>query len=162
MRNLQMILVCWFLSWHVSAEPLSQDVYLAIDKAHLILLDRLSPHQIHEDFNGDGKKDVAVFVEDKKTNKKGLRILHSGATSCIIIGAGINFYAAGDDLDWVNRWYLVPSGNVWETVIDSSGELRGRKRIGLQYGSIRLCMDEGGCGIVSFRSGKYFWVHQSD
>lgn len=66
-----------------------------------------------EDFNGDGKEDVAMVVKEAKTGKLGLAMVHGGTNEVILLGAGTAFGALGDDFKWLDRWAIepVPSRN---------------------------------------------------
>jgi len=66
------------------------------------LVAHLNPFYLHGDFNGDGRTDVAVLVKNKESGKIGVAILHSGARSAIILGAGRDFGNGGDDFRWMD------------------------------------------------------------
>ena len=125
-------------------------------------LETLKPQHLVDDFNGDNKKDISFFIKNKKTNKKGICIIHSGSNSCVILGAGIKFYAGGDDFSWVDTWETIPKGETWERTFTPENELLGEKKVHLLNASIRICVEEGGCGVITYRKGKYHWVHQGD
>src|SRR2546423_8220237 len=72
------------------------------------LVAHLNPFYLHGDFNGDGRTDVAVLVKNKESGKIGVAILHSGARSAIILGAGRDFGNGGDDFRWMDEWPLYP------------------------------------------------------
>jgi hypothetical protein len=122
----------------------------------------LKPHSLSADLNGDGRTDAVFFVEDQKTGKKGLCLLHSGAKKCTVVGAGKRIPPVGDDFSWVSHWETVPAGETWETTFSPDGDVLGQKTVVLHNASIRLCSDEEGCGLISFRNQKYVWIHQAD
>ena len=161
MKQVILLWLAWLFPITLCAGQLTAAIH-AIEESNLIILENLHPPQLTGDFNGDGKDDRAYYVMDKATRKKGLCILNSGFGQCDIMGAGRRFYAAGDDFSWVNRWEVVKSGKTREATFKNNGDVLGTKIITLQNISIRLCEDEGGCGIVSYKGGKYIWVHQAD
>lgn len=130
--------------------------------ANLTVLDALQPRQLVADFNGDGEEDVALFVRDRSTHKRGLCILHAGSPECVVLGGGRAFHAAGDDFRWVEHWDAVPRGESWATAFRSDGDVHGEQTVTLEHVSIRLCAGEAGCGVITFRNGRYEWVHQAD
>jgi hypothetical protein len=134
----------------------------ALLKADLLVFNKLRPNKMVADLNGDGNNDIILFVESNKSKKKGLCILLSSSDSCMVIGAGKKFYAGGDDFRWVDHWEIIPPGETWETTFKPDGDIRGEKKVILKNKSIRLCVDEGGCGVVAFIGGEYIWVHQGD
>ncbi len=135
----------------------------ALERAGLIQSKKMTPEFFIEDFDGDGKTDIVLFVESKKNRKNGLCILHADSPDCVLIGAGTKFASRWDNFRWADKWALVPPGETWETRFDANGEVANDvlKVILLNRG-IRLCASESGCGIVTFRRGQYIWVHQSD
>lgn len=161
-KKILLILLFWFVSGAPHASSLLMETKKATENANLVIVGELNPNQLVEDLNGDGKKDIVLFVEDKKTRKKGICILHSGSTKCVILGAGKEFYSGGDDFRWVDHWEIIPEGETWETTFNSDGDVLGEKKVILENKSIRLCVDEGGCGVITFNKGSYIWVHQGD
>ena len=125
------------------------------------VLETLKPHHLIGDFNGDNKKDILFFIKSKKTNKKGICIIHSGSKSCLILAAGTKFGAGGDDFSWVDIWEILPKGETWERTFTPENELLGEKKVLLLNTSIRLCVEEGGCGVITYKKGKYHWINQS-
>jgi hypothetical protein len=61
------------------------------------IVSHLNPFYIHGDFNGDGRIDIAVLVKDRDSGKTGIAVVHAGAKSAIILGAGRKFGNGGDD-----------------------------------------------------------------
>lgn len=147
------------LSFSLHASELFTSKKLLVNTNYTVL-ETLKPHHLVGDFNGDNKNDISFFIENKKTNKKGICIIHSGSNSCVILGAGIKFYAGGDNFRWVDTWETLPKGETWEATFTPENELLGEKKVHLLNSSIRICVEEGGCGVITYKKGKYHWVHQ--
>jgi hypothetical protein len=61
------------------------------------VVNHLNPFYIHGDFNGDGRTDTAVLSKDRDSGKAGIAVVHAGAKSTIVLGAGRKFGNGGDD-----------------------------------------------------------------
>lgn len=133
----------------------------AAETANLAISNKLEPSYIMEDLNGDGEKDITLFVEDKKSKKKGICIVHSTSSKCVILGAGKEFYAGGDNFMWVDTWEVIPAGESWERTFKKDGDILGDKKVFLKNKSIKICVEEGGCGVITFNDGEYIWIHQA-
>jgi hypothetical protein len=111
------------------------------------------------DFNGDKKPDSATFLT--RNGKAGI-IIKDGLTSKeTIIGCGNNFEEMGDDFGWVEFWGLVYDKSTYNIMVKDS-ELVGSKNVALAYPSIFLRKEEVGGGVITFKNGKYIWLHQAD
>jgi len=64
----------------------------------------MNPFFYEEDFDGDQKKDLAVFIEEKKSSKKGILMLNGKTKQFEVLGAGSNFANGGDDFSWMDVW----------------------------------------------------------
>lgn len=114
---------------------------------------------ISADFNGDGTLDQAFY---KKENETSGIIIHHGATDeAIRIGFGQPF-AHLTEFNWVDYWELVEDSIAYETTFTPGGDVLGSKEVKLQHPSIFIGADEAGGGLITFRNGKYEWVHQAD
>jgi hypothetical protein len=72
----------------------------------------LFPYTLQGDFNGDGRRDVAIQIQDKKSGKNGIAIFHGKRTQVIstpitILGAGNDCGKAGTDFQWINLWNII-------------------------------------------------------
>jgi hypothetical protein len=47
-------------------------------------------------------------------------------------------------------------------IIVKDGDLVGSKKVALAYPSIFLRKEEVGGGVITFKNGKYIWLHQAD
>lgn len=66
--------------------------------------DQLNPFYLEADFNGDQKIDAAVMLQEKSNQKSGIMIIHGGAKTFQVLGAGKEFGNAGDDFNWMDIW----------------------------------------------------------
>jgi len=76
------------------------------------LVQKLEPSFYVGDFNGDGKSDVALLIEEKTTAKLGIAIVEGGERKIKIVGAGKSFGNGGDDFSWMDVWSIRHSGKV--------------------------------------------------
>ena len=67
----------------------------------------MSLDRLRGDFDRDGSVDVAVFVWRPSNGKCGVILFRRGGAVRTIIGAGIRFGDADDDLCWVSDWKVV-------------------------------------------------------
>ena len=67
---------------------------------------RANPSYLEGDFNGDGKRDVAVLVKERATGKLGIAIVHGTNGKATILGAGIGIGNGGDDFEWMDSWQV--------------------------------------------------------
>lgn len=162
MKKLFITIMLFLFAKDVYANDLSANLKKALANTGLTISSKLKPQHLSADFNGDGKTDTVVSVESKKSQKKGLCILHSGSTQCVIIGAGKEFYNGGDDFRWADTWEIIPAGIAFETTFAENGDIVGQKEVRLTNKSLELCVDEGGCYVITFKNGKYTWVHTGD
>jgi hypothetical protein len=113
------------------------------------------------DLNGDGIADKAFYQKENETS--GIIIKHGKTNEEFRIGFGKKFSSCSDDFDcnWVDYWGLVEDKETIETTFNEDGDVSGTKEIKLQNPSIILGADEVGGGLITFKNGKYVWIHQS-
>ena len=114
---------------------------------------------IKEDFNGDGLIDKAVFIQEQ--NKSGIKITDGKTGETKKIGLGEEFEEMGDDFSWVDYWGVIKDQRTFEIII-IDGEILGEETVILENTSIFIRKEDLGGGIITFRNGKYEWIHQSD
>lgn len=115
---------------------------------------------ITADFNGDGIVDKAFYKKENKTS--GIIIKHGQTNAEFRIGFGKNFATWKDfDCNWVDYWGLVEDKETSETTFTEDGDVLGSKEVQLQNPSIVLGADEVGGGLITFKNGKYEWIHQT-
>ncbi len=110
------------------------------------------------DFNGDGNLDQATFRKKNKTS--GIIIKHGKTNEEVKIGFGEPFdYLT--EFNWVDFWGLVNDSETYEIVFENN-EIVGDRTVTLENPSIVLRKEEVGGGVITFKDGKYQWIHQSD
>ena len=111
------------------------------------------------DFNGDKNPDKAFI--NIAANTKQLYILDGRSQQSFLIGRDASFDGVADNLDWVDFWGLTMDSVSSENIM-RDGEPIGTRDLKLNNPSIVLMREEVGGGLVSFRKGKYVWIHQAD
>lgn len=124
----------------------------------------LKPAFIQADFNGDGEQDVAVWVAEKASNRKGILVIHGKTNDYFIFGAGIKFGNGSDDFKWADKWALYTKKTASETQFDkTSGDIIGGKQVSLARPGIIIEDYEDGAaisgGIIYWNGKKYIWIH---
>ena len=111
---------------------------------------RINPYFLQGDFNGDGRLDVAVLVEQKRTMQQGIAILHAGSTTPIVVGAGREIGNGGDDFSWMDAWS-----------IDATGT---RRKAGpaLRGDALLVQKLESASGLIYWDGAAYRWRQQGD
>jgi len=115
--------------------------------------------RIQADFNGDNKIDKAIFTS--RNNKSGIIISDGKTHKETLFGCGQSFGEMGDSFSWVDYWGLLLDSSTYNIIVKGS-ELVGSENIKLENPSIFVRKKEVGGGVITFKKGKYIWVHQSD
>ena len=113
---------------------------------------------ISADFNGDGTVDQAVYRKENETS--GIIIKHGRTNEEVRFGFGEPF-AHLSEFNWVDYWGLVKDDETYEIVIEDA-EIIGDRNIELENPSILVRQKETGGGLITFKNGKYQWIHQAD
>jgi hypothetical protein len=111
----------------------------------------LNPFYVRGDFNGDGKTDMAILVREKKTNKAGIAVIHSGTSEAFILGAGNEIGNGGDNFDWMDIWYVEAK----------SGARRGAGAAA-RGESLHVEKSESASALISWDGKKYVWHQQGN
>lgn len=114
---------------------------------------------INEDLNGDGKIDEAIFVTENA--KSGIKIIDGKTGKVMKIGLGQEFEEMGDDFSWVDYWGVVKDKTTYEIIIED-GEILEEHALELENPSLLLKKEDVGGGLITFRKGKFVWIHQTD
>lgn len=128
-----------------------------------IELKNLKEHSIADtikiDLNGDRILDKAYFKTIK--NKKTITVVDGITKEEMEIGLDKSFGEMGNDFSWVEFWGITEDKETYENII-LNGEITGGRKIKLIHQSIYVGKNEDGGGIITFKDGKFIWIHQAD
>lgn len=113
----------------------------------------IKPCQIKGDFDGDGKIDRAVLVQDKIGNK-GIEIRFANRKT-VLIGAGEVIGNGGLNFDWMDHWELyrgkiVPGPTETEKIKSIKGD------------ALYLAKTNSASGVVYWDGSQFHWIQQGD
>jgi len=122
---------------------------------------------LQADFNGDGIRDIAVFVKEPKTGKSGILLMEGKTLAHRVFGAGRAFATGDDNFVWADRWRVYSSQTARETRFDpKTGDILGSKTVNLNKPGILIeDMEDGAAiagGIIYWDGKKYRWIHQGE
>jgi hypothetical protein len=117
----------------------------------------IKPFFIAADLNGDRKLDAAVWVAERRTQKRGLAIFHRGNKRPIILGAGTPWEERGDDFRYVDEWSVIRRGQPI-----SSGHDEGDEEVRLEADALMLRKSESASFAVFWNGKEYKSYQQSD
>ena len=87
---------------------------------------QINPFFLTGDFNGDGKLDIAIWVQETQSRKLGIVIIHGTTGRVFTLWAGNAFGERGDDIRGLDQWTIASRGELldshWE---DHTVRLRG-------------------------------------
>jgi len=109
------------------------------------------------DLNGNGILESVFFSK----NKNNILIKEKGKKLISLSSGGNRANGFYKNYDWVNLWCVVSDSHVSEVIV-KEGELLGDKILKLERPSIYIGKETAGGGIITYRNGKLYWVHQSD
>lgn len=105
----------------------------------------LNPFLLSGDFNGDGALDIAVLIEEKRSHKIGIAIVHPKPKTIAIIGAG-KVFVNDDHLQWMDAWQVVPK--------EATPSFKGD--------ALLLIKTESASGLAYWDGKGYSWYQQGD
>jgi hypothetical protein len=118
--------------------------FRALTKQHaLAQATWVSPATLSGDFDGDGKADIAVLVEEVSTHKGGVVIIHGGTRRPLVAGAGVEFGNGGDDFAWMDHWAVT-------------------RAKGAKSDALLVERTESGGGRIVLVNGAYRWRQVGD
>jgi hypothetical protein len=122
-----------------------------------LVYSKINPFFITADFNGDRDLDAAVWVIERRTQKRGLAIFHRGNKRPIILAAGTPWEERGDDFRFVDQWSVIPRGQ-----LISSGYEEGGEDVKLEADALLLIKSESASFAVFWNGKEYKSYQQSD
>lgn len=121
--------------------------------ANYTLSARLNPYYVQGDFDGDGSADMAVLVVEKASGKHGIAfILRRGIE---IVGAGRAIGNGGDDLSWIDAWYVYEKGMVEQGASDDAPPT-------LKGDAVMAIKTESASGLIYWNGSGFAWYQQGD
>ena len=121
--------------------------------ANYTLSTRLNPYYVQGDFDGDRKTDTAVLVIEKASGKHGIVfILDRGIE---IVGAGRTIGNGGDDLSWMDAWYVFEKDKVEQGAFDEAPPT-------LKGDAVMAIKTESASGLIYWKGSGFAWYQQGD
>jgi len=115
---------------------------------------RINPFYLQGDFNGDGKSDTALLIEEKASGKVGI-VFVLGQKKIAIVGAGKATGNGGDNFDWMDAWYVYEKGKVQMGADENAPPTL--------KGDALLAMKAESASSLIYWNGKDFaWYQQGD
>ena len=114
------------------------------------------PAYLKGDFNGDGRKDIAIQIQDKKSAKSGIAIFHAKRPQAIgtpvtILGAGKSLGKVGDSFQQMDMWELLKRRDV-----PGTADMRIR-----DGDAIKLAKRDSVGGFIYWNGKQYAWKTES-
>ncbi|GAB3721552.1 hypothetical protein GCM10028861_21900 [Flavobacterium koreense] len=114
---------------------------------------------IKVEFNGDNVKDFLYFLNSG--DEKNIIILDGKTKLKTKIGDDQSFDKISKNFNWADYWGVTNDKQTFEVLVNES-EVIGDTIIKLENKSIFIRKEEVGGGVITFKNGKYIWIHQSD
>jgi hypothetical protein len=116
---------------------------------------RINPYFLQGDFNGDGRLDLTVLIEHKKTAQQGIAVLHAGTPTAIVLGAGREIGNGGADFAWLDAWSVYARRPI-------AAEVRGKNAPALKGDALLVQKLESASGLLYWDGATYRWHQQGD
>jgi hypothetical protein len=121
----------------------------------------VDPNFLEADFNGQGHLDIAVFIVETKSLKKGILIQHREDNTMHILGAGTSI-GTFDDFSWMDHWQINMDSTAEETVFSENFDIVGSKTVQITNIAIEVSSRESPSNLIVWNETKYFWIHTGD
>ena len=119
------------------------------------LVAHLNPFYVNGDFNGDRRTDTAILIKEAASGKIGIAIIHAGAKSIIVLGAGRKFGNGGDDFRWMDAWHLYPRAPVQRGADETAPPV-------LKGDALMVVKTESASALIYWNGKRYGWYQQGD
>ena len=103
--------------------------------------DHINPFYLEADFDGSNKRDIAIAVIEKISNKTGIVIIHQETGQYFIIGAGVETGNGGDDFSWMDIWK-----------VDMENDKPG----------LHVEQSESASALIYWSGSQYIWTQRGD
>jgi hypothetical protein len=113
---------------------------------------RIRPSYLREDFDGDGKIDVAVLVKERSMGKIGIAIINDATDKVTILGAGTAIGNGGDDFEWMDSWEIYSKDRI------ASGTSVPKRR----GDALLVSKSEAASALIYWNGKRYVWRQQGD
>jgi hypothetical protein len=127
-----------------------------------VLSNYINPQFLETDLSGDKNVDLAILIEEKTENKKGILIFFGQSDKSFILGAGTKFGNSGDDFKWADVWSVFKDKVTYETTFKPNRDVDGGKKITIDRHAIAIREEEGSGGLIYFNGKEFIWIHQGD
>jgi hypothetical protein len=112
----------------------------------------IKPCEIKGDFDGDGKVDRAILVQDKD-GKRGIEFKMANSKH-YVIGAGNLIGSGGENFSWMDHWQI-HQGTIQQGADDA-------KPPKVKGDSLLLEQTRSASGIVYWNGSQFEWYQQGD
>jgi hypothetical protein len=110
------------------------------------IIDTINPFYLEADFTGDKLDDIALFVESRIDQKKGVMIINRGKNVLFVLGGGKDI-GMGDHVNWCNTWFVYRDKGLYQGI--------EKKKTVLKYPAIRLEKSEKVSLFIYWTGKKY-------
>lgn len=128
--------------------PLSVLKCLEVTRDTLDVNRRINPFYLRGDFNGDGRQDFVVWVQDRNSKKEGFAFCFSGGAKPQLVGAGnpiaLEGGILGDDFSELDNWGVAEG---WSTKPKRDG--------------VYVAKAEAGSAVLIWNGRKIVWQQTS-
>ena len=131
-------------------------------KENLIVNRDLNPFYLESDFNGDHHLDIALFVTNKDSNKRGILIIHGKTLKSFLIGADNPFGNNNDDYKWLKVWKVYRDNIAYKTTFTEDLDVLGSEEVELKNIAISVAPSEGTYNLIMWNGEEYEWIHTGD
>lgn len=122
----------------------------------------LNPFYLEADFDGGGKPDVALFVKERITEKRGILIIHFETKQFFHLGCGKDIGHGGDDWKWIDVWKIYREKTAERTLFKDNNDIDGSETVELANVAIEISRSEASSNLIMWDGSNYRWIHTGD